>query len=90
MSNTESQKKGSSSEDKDQVNPKMPLRMKVSLSTLRNQGEIIPATEGDGESPTKRYLALPRKKRKTQRHLKRYASRQFRRRLRIIGKSQIK
>ena len=49
--------------------------MKDSLSTLSNQGEIIPATEGDEESPKFQYLGIPRKKRKIQQQLRRYASR---------------
>ena len=61
MSDTKSQEKGSSSENEDPVTPKMPLSMlkpgmKVPLNTLKpyDQGDIIPITEGDGESPRKK------------------------------------
>ena len=80
MSNTESQEKVIPVRTKTFLTLKMPLSMprpgmKDSLSTLSNQGEIIPATEGDEESPKFQYLGIPRKKRKIQQQLRRYASR---------------
>ena len=87
MSDTESQEKGSSSENEDPVNPEnasehAETRDESAIEHVNkpyDQGDIIPITDGDGESPRKKRPWDFEEEKKTSQ-----------RRHEITGKSQMK